>query len=259
MIKYREGPLLELNFYFGSLPEQDALARVIRALDAAGARFAGEGLAHFGPDAHEPFSFSHEWPRQRVQFDLEDLDLVMADPDLRLVGVYMFDAGGMGQPNIAEFVGYMGISRQAARADRHPIGIDTNGVPFSPTPDQFDPVEAVQVGQRAYRRFLAVVKATRPAYAAILPAHVLQCPTDLRLGPTPYNFLDFYVGGNYLGARNVATIRQLYQGAHIETADSGAYVSCSPYFNPTRTYLPDDPERQAGVARLIGYASEQDG
>jgi hypothetical protein len=259
MLKYRDGPLLELNFYYGMLPEDTALVRVIRALARLGARLAGGGLAHTGPDAYEPFSFPHEWPRERILLDLDDLEAIQAAPDIRLVGVYMLDAGGLAQPGVADYVGLMGISREAAGIDHHPVGIDTDGTPFAALTEESDRAEARQLGLQAYRRFRAVVEATCPAYAALLPGHILQCPTDLQLQPSPHNFHDFYVSGPYVGAHNLAAIEDLYAGAYVEPVGDGLYISCHPCFNPRRVELPPDPARGAAVARVIGYAAAGEG
>jgi hypothetical protein len=254
VVQYRSAPYLALNFHYGQEPEQAAFVRVIRALIDLGAALTGEALAHIGTDAREPFGFPHEWPRERIPVEPGNLDRLMRDPEMRPVSVYMFDAGGLGQPQVAEHVGYVGISRAAASVDWHPIGIDTDGAPFAPGAH---PDLARHAGKKIYRRFKALIEGTEPAYAAIPASSGLKCPTDLRLSTNHRGFRDFFVSALYVGAPQMRVIRDLYDGAYMEELADGLYISCCEFFNPARTALPDDPARHAEVARIIAFAAEQ--
>lgn len=254
-MKYRAGPFLGLNFYFADLPEAAALSRVVYALADLGVETTGEGFAHVGPDAAQPFGFPHEWPRERFPLELADLDAISAHPEMRPVGVFMLDAGGLGDPDMVEYVGYVGISQDAAAVDKHPIGIDTDADPFQP---DADPLRARALGQRVMRRFLDVVERTHPSYAAIPVLGGLQCPTDLARGATNYNFRDFYVSEAFVGEDHLDTIQDLYLGAHCEAVADGVYISCSAPFNPDSVEFPDYLARQPEIARIIAFVAGQE-
>jgi hypothetical protein len=240
-MKYCTGPFLELNFYFHDVPEHIAFRHFVNALIELGAEFTGEALAHIGPDADAPFGFPHDWPRE-----------IINNSDTRPVSVYMVNAGGLGTPEI-EHVGYVGISRAAAESDRHPIGIDTDGKPFADD----NRIRAESIGDKAYKRFLALVEATHPAYAAITLEHGLKCPADLRLSSSRHDFSDFFLDESYIGAENLMAILQLYGEAYVKEIGDGLYFSCNEYFNPQRIAVPDDPSRHAEVARIIALVDEQ--
>src|SRR5205823_4269453 len=88
-----------------------------------------------------------------------------------------------------------------------------------------------------YRRFLDIIAMTNPAYAAITVEAPMKCPYDLRLNPESAGFLDFFISEKYIGHDAIERIRQIYQGAYIESVSNGLYISCVSDFNPSRLNL----------------------
>jgi hypothetical protein len=246
---------LELNFYFANLPEVEAFTRLVTTLLALGAKFTGTGYAHRGEGLRDkPFASTHDSVLEPVPIrDVTDLTRSLADPDIRLVQVYMEGATST-MSNVAEIVTYLSISPEAAHTDRHPLAIWTDGEVFSGPLREKYTQRARKVGRRTYERFRALIEALRPAYAAITSEWSLECPADLRRDPRSLAFRNFFVSRAHLEEANLAYIQRLYSRAYIEPMGDGLYISCSKEFNPLGRGLDvGDTPRQTEVGKLIGF------
>lgn len=251
-MKYLRGPRVELNFYYADIGEQAALGRLMRALIELGAEFVGEGLVHVGANAQKPFGSPYDLPCETMNFTLSDLDILLADPEKRLVEVYFYNAVGLAQKDVAEEVMFVSISEEAARSDKHPVALHTDGDAFSYPPEYTDIARAQEGGKQVYERFTMLVKKTRPAYAAITYEYYMKCPMDLRVDSYHYEFNDFFVSEVYLGSARIDAVQRLYHGAYVERLGDGIYLSCYEYFNPRGVELRDDDlARGAAMAQII--------
>lgn len=252
--------LLELNFYYADLPERLAFRRLLRALCQQGACFAGRGLVQRGPGFRDlPFASPFDAHNELLHFDFRQLDRILADPDQRLVQVEMVNAVGLGLPGDeeVEIVRYTTISDAAARSDNHPIAIVTDGSLLQPRPDMpaLDRIQARSTAARVLAVFHNLVRTTRPAYAAITSEYFMECPADLHADPGSLAFGTFYIGEPFVGPDNLAHIRRLYAGAHIEPLAQGLFITTSELFSPqgqgsgwdTTTFY----TRSRRVARII--------
>ena len=226
-------PFLEFGFYFGDVPETDAFERLVTALLEGGAKFAGTGAAHRGPKIRdEKFASIHDQELETVPLrDLTDMTQCLADPDTRLIQVYLEGASGI-TSGLIEPVGYLSVSSEAALIDRHPLAIWTEATLFSGPPGQQISERAKDAGKQAYQRFRFLVEKLRPSYAAITVEYALECPADLRRDARSLAFRDFFVSEQYLGADKLKMVEGLFRDAFIERIGDGLYISCSEIFNP---------------------------
>jgi hypothetical protein len=259
MTKEPRPPFVELNFYIADRPEQESFVQLLTTLVGLGATFTGEAYAHRAEGIRDiPFADVHELPLERVSVH-DDLALTnyVADPDIRLVQVYMHNATGS-QPDIAEIVTYQSISEAATRHDRHPFSIWTSGdwtewENYTGALRKQVAQRAQQAGRQIYHQFLSLLAALRPAYAAITVEGALECPTDLRQDPRSLAFQDFFMSGSYLGADNLQRIQKLFPSAYHEVVGDGIYISCYKGFNPEGKQIDADDAGwlSVEVAKLI--------
>ncbi len=260
-MKLPDPPFLELNFYFADLPETDAFSRLIKALVGMGAQFTGEGYAHRGMDMRDtPFAAITDEHFESISIaGSTDLEQCLADPNSRLLQVYMYDATGVVHAN-AEIVTYLSVSPEAALTDRHPLAIWTEGWLFS-GPLAFRKQymkRAEEVGRQIYQRFRSLVEILHPTYAAITCEWSLECLTDLRRDPRSYAFRDFFISRTYFGTPKLTRIQSLLSGAYIEPVGDGLYISGTKEMNPElrsleRRYA---QEQSIEIAKLIASTSK---
>ena len=93
----------------------------------------------------------------------------------------------------------------------------------------------------------------RPSYGAITGEYTLETPMELRADPRSLAFSDFYVDAEFVGARNLKAIREIYDGAFVSDRLHGVYVSCSWDLNPEGRDVDYEVASARGgqVARII--------
>jgi hypothetical protein len=261
-------PYLSLNFYYPDRPEYIAFAQIIRALHELGAEFLGEGIVYKRKgirdtpftyaDDYTPLTPEQDYGRERIQFKLEDLDTMNADPDLLLSWVFFGNAVGS-QPATKEELVYGDVlSPQAAQHDRHPLMINAAGSMF-----YFDYDKSRRAGKLAYKRLVEIVKLTQPAIAAITIEEELRCPTDLKLNlqnRAYYAFSNFYISQQFVGESKFNQISTLFQGAYHEEINDGVYISTYDMVNPKRKkFKSDEPliKLNEKVGKIIGAAAKR--
>jgi hypothetical protein len=250
-------PFLELGFYFADTPEADAFARLVETLIALGATLTGSGSAHRGSGIRgKSFaSVTDKHLPEPVTVDALSLTQVLTDPDIRVVEVAMKDSIGIAQ-NAPELVSYVNISPEAARTDRHPLAVITEGEVFCGTLREHFARRRHEAGTAVYSRFRELVLALDPAYASITVEWPLECPTDLRRDSRSGAFRDFFVGGSYLASEELGLLQELFSGAFVEPLANGLYISSSEDFNPERRSLGAESAqwRSVDAAKLIATA-----
>jgi hypothetical protein len=249
-----DNAILELDFYFPDRSEKQAFEQVIQALIGQGAKFVGTGRAHTGDYAEEPFGFLTDLPSEEVQVDSNNFDALMKTSSFRLFKVDMLNAVGSAGPDLKETVAYVGLPKSD---DKHPIGIYTDGEPFSYPREYINVPKAKNAGLKIYERFITLARLTKPAYGAVLVEDYLDNPTTLRASlernTTDTFFMDFYLNRSFIGEDNLVRICELYQGAYFEELDNGIYISCYEYFNPQNISLSFE-HRQLSLKQMIEAA-----
>lgn len=231
-------PFLELNFYFANQLERAAFSRLIMANLDLGATFAGLAFVHRGDMVRdEPFSGITDHPLDPISIK-DDIQLrrYLADPDVRLIQVYMNSAART-NGETSEIVTLLSCSREAAQIDHHPIAIWTSGswTSWQNFPNEIRESQrqiAREEGKRAYKRFISLIEILKPSYAAITVEYDLECPIDLSHNPRSYAFRDFFISKTFIGERAFRSIEQVYSGAYLEAVSDGIYVSSTMDLNP---------------------------
>jgi hypothetical protein len=243
-----QGSFLSANFYYGALPEPEALLRLVRALLNLGATLTGEGYAHRGSGIRAlPFRGRADLLPEPVPVrNIHELSQLLDNPDLRVVEV-LFQNALSNNPRLAEVVSFEMIWSESALKDRHPVSIDTEGWLFDGPMRQSHPKRARGLGRHVYRRFTALVAATRPIYGSITGETWMQCILDLHAEPKSAAFDDFYISEYAIGASGLKAIPDLYPGAFIEPLADGLYVSCMADFNPEEREPKYDPIRHPSL------------
>lgn len=216
-------PHLELNFYFAD-DSKLGFSRLFKALIELGAI-----------------------PKMPKSLDTEQL---------QSINVAKFDnASGLRQRD--ELLQYGRITKQSELIDHPSLQIVTSGTVFDPIPSLEK--QAKQSARKIYRRFVAIIQAVQPAYAAITFENWLPCPSDFKHDPVTNVFSDFYVATDYIGHDQIRTIRELYHKAYIADLAHGIYLS-SWRFNP-KGKKPDKDWRpskeQIQVAKMIASVGMQ--
>ena len=261
-MRHLGAPFLEIGFYFGKSSETDAFTRLVKALTDLGAWFTDDGYAHLGLGVRDASfsSITERAPRPVAVKSLGDIERYFADPDTRLIQVYMSGVTGTVH-HVAEIVTYLSVSPEAAQMDRHPLAIWTEGWMFSGPPHflRRHAKQAKKVGGQIYQRFKTLVETLQPSYGAITIEEALECPADLRHDPRSYAFQDFFVKRTFLGAPNCEHLRDLFADAYIEPVDDGLYISSHGDFNPKDKSLDTNRalEQSVEVAKMIGSAGKQ--
>lgn len=258
-MKQPDAPFVELNFYFASRTERDALLQVLTAVVDRGATFTGEGRAHKGAAINgQPFgSITSELLQPVAITSLADVQHRLDDPATRLVQVYLANVTGTVSDTI-EIVTFASISSEAAKRDRHPVSILTEGEVFTGTLRNAHTKRAQRVGLRLYQQFRALVEQLDPSYAAITFEYGMECPTDLQADPRSYAFRDFYISRSYMRSSDVDRIQAMFSGAYIESLTNGVYISCTNRLNPQQGAIEAGQATQlsSDVARIIAtYAA----
>jgi hypothetical protein len=249
-------PFLELSYYVARVPERETYIRLVSALEDMGAALAGVGYAHMGPGIRDkPFgSITEESAQQVAASSLAAVRGLLDSPDVRLIRINMIGAVDETR-RLKEVVTLQSISDGAAVVDRHPIAVWTEGELFSGEMRYLHAQRAWQLGQRAYRRFLQIVTALRPAYGAITVDYPLECPIDLRQRGGSLAFSNFYVARDFAGDPIFERIREVASDGYVEAVGDGLYASRTSEFNPAGLEAPDDGTRSYQIANLIAQGS----
>lgn len=248
-------PLLGLNLYFGSVPEKLAFRDVVYALLRLGAGLAGEGRVHLGPNfERRPFaSIADDIQRGVAIQGVSDLEHWLNAPNTRLVRVNLKDAVGAWS-GATDIVTYLGVSREAAQVDRHPLCVWTDGWIFTGDFREMYPEEMCRIGRRVYGRFCRLVQELRPAYGAITIEYPLECLADLRLDPRSLAFRDFYVSRAFVGEHGFGEILRLSKQGYVELLSEGAYISYSREYNPVGLTSEAGSSLSGDIARIVARA-----
>jgi len=261
-MRYPVPPFLEMSFYFADIPDAAAFKRVLGALVSEGARFTGSGTVHRGAGVrHRPFAGITDQQLESVEIaNLQEAEFYATADDMRLVQVGMADASAARRGG-REIVNYVSISPEAAASDHHPIAIVSTGSLFdgpaiSGRSDKSERRQRRQLGTRLYRRFLKLIRALEPSYAAFTMLDVLECPTDLRRDPRSGAFTDFYFDATFLGAGRTQQVLSLFPGAYREPVAQGWYISCYGNLNPKHSEVENRISNVASsaVASIIAAA-----
>ena len=170
---------------------------------------------------------------------------------MRLLEVGLANAIGLA-PN--EIVTYSFIRPESVGLDMHPLTILTEGSAFSyPGPYRGVTAKSRRLGKKIYERFIALVTALQPAYAAITVEYSLECPTDLRYDPRSAAFRDFFVSMAYVGESDLRQIKKISKDAYMEAVGDGLYVSCFAPFNPLSKELRNEiaDANSGDIAKVI--------
>ncbi|MCC6627694.1 MAG: hypothetical protein IT340_09865 [Chloroflexi bacterium] len=122
------GTFLKLQFYFPDRSSRGAFRHLVEALVGQGAALAGQGGIHRGPGVRDtPFrSRTDDYLVSVPLSALSELELLDADPDVRLVEVGVLKAVSA-EPDLMELVTFASVSEEAARRDEHPLALLTAG------------------------------------------------------------------------------------------------------------------------------------
>jgi hypothetical protein len=97
------------------------------------AKFLEVGVVRRGPQVkNSRFSrINADKTIEEIEIAPHDLDKTWDDPNIQLVTVWLQNAVGT-EPDAAEWLTYVTISEEAAKTDRHPMAIYTDGSMFCP-------------------------------------------------------------------------------------------------------------------------------
>ncbi|HEY3290024.1 MAG TPA: hypothetical protein VGK87_07860, partial [Anaerolineae bacterium] len=193
-------PFLELNFYLSEIDEQKALIQLVETLTKSGAKFVGEGRAHYGENigGQRFASITDEILNVVPIANLSDMQRMLNSENSRLVQVNMESASGITQ-GVAEIVTYVSISEDASQKDNHPVAVWTDGSLFSRRANAAGQNRPSLEGKRIYEKFREILSSLRPSYAAITVSWPLECPTDLSIDPRTSAFRNFYISRRFIG------------------------------------------------------------
>ena len=203
----------------------------------------------------QPFlGTTDEYQDQITILSLKHLDDLFSDKDIRLVELLLYDGSKKKRRGLV--LSYHGISQEASLSDHHPIGL------LSHWPMSLEFVETytgeIRNVDRINRKlFLKLIDHLKPAYGCITCEIPLDCPTDLRKGPSTGAFLEFYVSYEFLGVENVHTLESLFTSASREALSHGVYFSTRVERNPRKLEVDavKNSRRSTEVGRIIGSRS----
>ena len=216
-------PFTGLQFYFGYRSEAEAMVDVCRTLISDGAQLAGSAVI-LKPSIEPRFGCPADTDTDEVVISTVD-DIASANP------ITIPIRNATGQTGRTERLTLLRISEQAAALDRHPICLWTEGDAFENIDDAKPSGRSRQVGMALYRKFVHLVHATRPSYAAITHEYDMECPADLYVDPSSYAFIDFYVSEEFVGGDRLREVAAAAEFAVVEDLGHGLYVSGFAPFN----------------------------
>lgn len=243
MIYPPEQPHLELGFYFAN-DKPDKFKSFIHTLQSLGGKVFGQGQVYKGYPLPAPIIFDPKTNQmsaiQRIEFEPYELDEILDAPDLVLYEVLMTNVIHITPDDVGERITHVEISSDINHTN-HPLAILIEGTVFesSSSPNDVTP-QIAQAGKQVVDRFLKIVDATHPSYAAITFEHPLETPPALKQHPKSISFRDFYISKDYVG-QAFNNILEAYKGAYIQHTSKGAYISCSRFFNPQHIALGSPP------------------
>ncbi len=223
-MRYPDPPFLEIGLYFADRDGRRALLDLFQYFESHGGSLEGRVQIH--REANRPSAES--WilgdPTTEVTVrDREQLLQLFADPNVRVVQVYMCNATRV-VPDALEIATQLSISPEASRrGDNHPVAIWMEGEAFS-RPPGFPIEPARTIGLRAFATFTNIVQSLKPSYGVLQVDGSLECLSDLRENVPSHPFETFYVS-NEFGASDVAdATRAFVPDAFCEVTSHGVIV-----------------------------------